>query len=185
MPRAACGGAAPRAGRGFTLIELLVTLLVMALLTGLAALALPRGDDEAMQRESDRLAALLDAARQRAAAAGTPLAWAADARGYTFLQPSPAGWVPLNQAPLQPHAWAWLGTSLPPLFIPRSDASLQAGSVGVLVEGGSTAWGAAPSWLVFGTEPVAAPMRITLTGTDRVVTIDSDGLAPFATRSAR
>jgi len=51
--------------------------------------------------------------------------------------------------------------------------------------GGVAGPGAAPSWLVFGTEPVSPPLDITLQDDGRVVTIASDGLAPFAVHSQR
>ncbi|OZB47299.1 MAG: type II secretion system protein GspH [Thiomonas sp. 14-66-4] len=193
MPTSAAGSSAAMAGRGarqrgFTLVELLVVLLVMALLTGLAALALPRSGQDSMQREADRLAALLDAARQQAAARGEPLAWAPGAAGYTFLQPSPTGWVPLNDAPLVARAWQWLGAggTPPPGYLPRVNAdAVRAGNVVVQASGGASGTGASTSWLVFGTEPVSPPMQVTLQGDGRVVTIASNGLAPFAVSSQR
>lgn len=180
----ASGGAAS----GFTLVELLVALLVMALLTGLAAMALPQSGQESMQREGERLAALLDAAREQAAARGEPLAWAPGPQGYTFLQPSPRGWVALGDAPLTARRWQWLNgdAELPANFQPRgSSASVQAGQVMVLASGGVAGPGAAPNWLVFGTEPVSAPMQVTLQGDGRVITVASDGLAPFTVSSQR
>ncbi|MBW4046543.1 MAG: prepilin-type N-terminal cleavage/methylation domain-containing protein [Proteobacteria bacterium] len=191
MPTLAAGnsaGPARRSPRGFTLVELLVTLLVMALLTGLAALALPQSGQESMQREAERLAALLDAAREQAADRGEPLAWAPGSDGYTFLQPSPRGWIPLDNPPLTARAWQWLDAreTVPPSYLPRSNTpTVQAGDVAVRASGGASGLGASPSWLVFGTEPVSAPMAVTLHGDGRVITIASDGLAPFAVQSAR
>ncbi len=177
-----------RAAPGFTLVELLVALLVMALLTGLAAMALPQTGQESVHREAERLAALLDAAREQAAARGEPLAWAPGPAGYTFLQPSPRGWIALDDAPLTARRWQWLGgdAELPANYQPRNSSnSVQAGAVTVLASGGVAGPGAAPSWLVFGTEPVSPPLQITLRGDGSVVTIASDGLAPFTVRSQR
>ncbi len=191
MPTLAVGNSARRAPcgpRGFTLVELLVTLLVMALLTGLAALALPQSGQESMQREAERLTALLDAAREQAADRGEPLAWAPGPGGYTFLQPSSRGWIPLDSPPLTARAWQWLGDreTVPATYLPRSNTPvLQAGDVEVQASGGASGLGAAPSWLVFGTEPVSGPMAVTLRGDGRIITIASDGLAPFAVHSAR
>ena len=195
MPTSAAGSSVATAAggrgagpRGFTLVELLVVLLVMALLTGLTALALPRSGQDSMQREAERLAALLDAARQQAAARGEPLAWAPGAAGYTFLQPSPAGWVPLNDAPLIARAWQWLdaGGAPSPDYLPRADGSaVRAGNVVVEARGGASGTGASTGWLVFGTEPVSPPMQVTLQGDGRVITIASNGLAPFAVAGQR
>ncbi len=186
-PRAEARASA-HAGHGFTLVELLVALLVMALLTGLAAMALPQSGQDSMQREAERLAALLDAAREQAAARGEPLAWAPGTAGYTFLQPSPRGWVPLDDAPLTARRWQWLSAdaALPAHYQPRGvNATVQAGEVAVRASGGAAGLGAAPSWLVFGTEPVSPPLDVTLQGDGRVITIASDGLAPFTVRSQR
>ena len=191
MPTLAAGNNARpvlRGPRGFTLVELLVTLLVMALLTGLAALALPESGQESMQREAERLAALLDAAREQAADRGEPLAWAPGRDGYTFLQPSPRGWIPLDNPPLTARAWQWLGAgeTVSPTYLPRSNTpTVQAGDVDVQASGGGSGLGASPGWLVFGTEPVSGPMAVTLHGNGRVITIASDGLAPFAVQGAR
>ena len=186
-PRAATRAPA-HASRGFTLVELLVVLLVMALLTGLVAMALPQSGQENMEREAERLAALLNAAREQAAARGEPLAWAPGPAGYAFLQPSPRGWIPLDDAPLTTRRWQWLSgeAALAANYQPRGiQATVQAGPVAVRASGGAAGLGAAPNWLVFGTEPVSPPLQITLRGDGRVVTIASDGLAPFAVRSQR
>jgi len=46
--------------RGFTLVELLVVLLLIALASGLAGLALRDGREDQLEREAQRLAALLE-----------------------------------------------------------------------------------------------------------------------------
>ena len=190
MPTSAAGsrGAARRArGAGFTLIELLVTLLVMALLTGLAALALPHGRDESVQREAQRLAALFDAARSEAADGSMPLVWAPGASGYAFLRPTPLGWRPLQHAPLAPRAWAWSGAEVQAHYLPPPPrgTSVEADGVQVRVDGGSSTSGAPPGWLVFGTEPVSPPIRVVLIEAGRQWIVSSDGISPFATSSQR
>lgn len=158
----------------------------MALLTALAALALPGGDDELARTEAQRLAALFDTAREQAAALSMPVAWAAGPGGYEFLRPSPRGWVPLRQAPLVPRAWSWLGGPAPGAGVPRvGSTSWYAGSVRVQVQGGGGPLGAAPSWLVFGAEPVSQPMRVELDAADLRLSIASDGAQPFEVREQR
>ncbi len=190
MPTSAAGnrGVALRArSSGFTLIELLVTLLVMALLTGLAALALPHGRDESVQREAQRLAALFDAARSEAADGSMPLAWAPGVAGYAFVRPTPNGWRPLAHAPLMPRAWAWSGARVQRDYMPppTRGGSVDADGVRVHVEGGSSTSGAPPGWLVFGTEPVSPPIRVILLESGRAWIIASDGIAPFSTSRQR
>ncbi len=198
MPTSAVGSSGEGAGdrvvpaarqlsAGFTLIELLVTLFVMALLTGVAALALPHGRDDAMRREAQRLAALFEAARTMAADGAEPLVWAPGVSGYDFLRPSPRGWTSLGIAPLTARAWAWSQASPPADYVPlpRRDATVSADGVRISVEGGSGATDVQPGWLVFGTEPVSPPIRVTLRDADQEITIASDGIGPFTLNSRR
>ncbi len=183
MPTSAAGNdhAAPRHD-GFTLIELLVVLMVMSVVTGLAALAIPHGRDDALQREGDRLAALLDAARMRAAAEGMPVAWAPGPSGYTFVRPGPQGWTMVDAPPLASHRWAWDDSDSPtaPQRPPRTpSASILADGITVTTRGGTAAPGAAPAWLVFGGEPVSPPMEVTLRDADMHLMVSSDGISPF------
>ncbi len=55
---------------GFSLVELLVVLLLIALVSGLASLALRDGGQAALEREALRLSALLEAGRAEARASG-------------------------------------------------------------------------------------------------------------------
>lgn len=163
---------------GFTLVELLVTLVVASLLVGLAALALPRGENRALGLEADRLAALLDTARARAAAENRPIAWAPTPDGYLFLTPSPRGWTPLSSDPLIPRRWEWMRGAPAPRAAPaRSSPAVSAGDVVVSASGGAP--GAPAGWLLFGSEPVGPPMRVNLAAPAGAITLSSDGLAPF------
>lgn len=172
---------APRHARagGFTLLEILVTLVIAAMLTGLVALALPAGNEQLAHTEARRLAALLDTAREQAVAQSLPVAWAPGVDGYNFLRPSPHGWVPLLQSPLVSHAWPWVGHAVGPDYLPRMQASQwYAGAVRVRVLGGG-ALGAAPGWLVFGSEPVSQPMRVELDAGSVRLSVWSNGAQPF------
>lgn len=185
MPTSAAGNSRPCRGPrgaqpGFTLIELLATLVVMAMLTALAALAIPSGNDETARVEAQRLAALLDTAREQAVALGMPVAWAPGPDGYTFLRPSARGWVPLDQAPLVARAWSWLGVRVPADYQPRLDsATWYAGAVRIRVLGGGGALGAAPGWLVFGSEPVTQPMGVQLDAGSLLLSVSSNGAQTF------
>ena len=74
----ACGREGPQTkARGFTLIELLIVVAIVALASTLATLALRDPDASALEREADRLSALLEAARAESRASGltAPGAW--------------------------------------------------------------------------------------------------------------
>jgi general secretion pathway protein H len=72
------------ATRGFTLIELVLVVALIAIVSGVATLAV-RGDDERrLSEETARLAALFRMAASEARATGRTLAWEADISGYRF-----------------------------------------------------------------------------------------------------
>ena len=76
-----------RAAGGFTLIELLVVLLIVAVASGAATLALRDGDQMRLDREAERLAAVLESARAQSRSSGLPVRWQAtsDGQGFQFL----------------------------------------------------------------------------------------------------
>jgi len=69
---------------GFTLLELLVVLSIMALATAGVGLAMRDGGATLLQREGERLAAQLDAARAQSRATGVAVRWRGDASGFAF-----------------------------------------------------------------------------------------------------
>ena len=64
-----------RRARGFTLLELLVVISIMALATAGVGLALRDGGQQALEREGERLAVLLESARAQSRASGVPVRW--------------------------------------------------------------------------------------------------------------
>lgn len=61
--------------RGFTLIELLVVLVLVAVASGLASLAIRDPNATALEQEAARLAALLESARAESRASGVMVRW--------------------------------------------------------------------------------------------------------------
>ncbi|HRN65296.1 MAG TPA: prepilin-type N-terminal cleavage/methylation domain-containing protein, partial [Alicycliphilus sp.] len=60
---------------GFTLLELLVVIAIIALATAGVGLALRDSGATALQREGERLAALLESARAQSRASGAAVRW--------------------------------------------------------------------------------------------------------------
>ena len=116
------------ASLGFTLIELLVVIALIAIGTAAVSFSLRDSAATVLERDAERLAALLESARARSRASGMPVKWhpvASDpqqaAGGFVFegLPPQslPNQWLsPLTQA--DTSAWVVLGPD--PIIGPQS-----------------------------------------------------------------
>ncbi|MFT3813881.1 MAG: prepilin-type N-terminal cleavage/methylation domain-containing protein [Acidovorax sp.] len=82
MPTSAAGNS-KRSG-GFTLLELLVVIAIIAIGTAGAALALRDPGQTQLEREGERLAALLESARAQSRTSGNPVYWRALPQGFRF-----------------------------------------------------------------------------------------------------
>jgi general secretion pathway protein H len=96
--------------RGFTLIELLVVLAIIAIGTAGVSLSMRDSAQSALERDAQRLAALLDAARTRSRASGVPVLWRTQMQGDTqrFVfeglpgAPLPTQWLDAQTRSLNP-----------------------------------------------------------------------------------
>ena len=97
------GRAAPRRGAvGFTLIELLVVVALIAMASAAAVLSLREGPGAALERDAQRLAAVLEAARAQARASDVRVLWQPQAGGFV-LRGLPEQATPVGQAWLSPE----------------------------------------------------------------------------------
>ncbi len=144
----------PRAG-GFTLIELLVVIAIIAIATAGVGLALRNTGQESLDREAERLSALLEAARAQSRASGMAVRW--------------------RTTPEGPTNFSFDG--LPPGTLPT--AWLSAGIVAQPLAGD----GSAVAALQLGPDPIIAAQQVLLTSEGppaRTLRIATDGLRPFA-----
>jgi general secretion pathway protein H len=86
---------ARRPAAGFTLLELLVVLAIVAVASAGVAFALRDAGGAPLEREAQRLGALLDSARARSRLTGQPVRWLADPQGFHF-EGLPRGALPEN-----------------------------------------------------------------------------------------
>ena len=135
--------------RGFTLVELLVVLVLIALSAGVASLALRDPAASRLDREAARLVALLEAGRAEARANGVAVRFE------------------LSGADVPGQAFRFIG--LPPRIdmpVHWLHEGVQAHIVGARALG-------------LGPEPLIGAQRIELRLDERLLTLATDGLAPF------
>lgn len=99
-----CRGCSASA-KGFTLLELLVVLSLIAMATAGVSLSLRDSADSALQRDAERLAALLETGRAQARANGLPVVWRTQGSGFVFEGLPPPG---------LPDRWLSENTRTPP-----------------------------------------------------------------------
>jgi general secretion pathway protein H len=149
---------------GLTLLELLVVLAIIGFAMAGVSLSLRDSNQTQLEREAQRLVAVLEAARAQSRTSGIALIW----------QPTPEGFV--IRPALAPNPIA-----------ARTETWLTAGTQAVVSTATTSANNTAPAnLLVLGPEPILTPARITLSVTAAsntkatlALTIGTDGLRPF------
>ena len=97
---------------GFTLIEMLLALTIVAILLGLAVLAIPNYDDRYWRNDLDQLVSTLNAAQDESQSSGIPVSVAITQSGWRFSETTPtrqaqdptltSTFIP---EAYKPHAW--------------------------------------------------------------------------------
>lgn len=92
--------ARPDRQRGFTLMEIVIVAAIIAIGSAVAVLAWPDSAVKSLEREGDRLAALLESARVHSRASGNAIIWRATENGFVFegqaphfIQSLPTRWL--------------------------------------------------------------------------------------------
>lgn len=140
--------------RGFTLLELMVVVAIIAIATAGVVVAIPDGSHTALERDAQRLAALLDSARAQSRASGLAVTWHATPEGFKFeglpktLNKNTGELEDLSSFPSN---WLSPTTSV--------DSSIR---------------------LTLGPEPIINRQEVLLSNAGRSLKIATDGLQPFA-----
>ncbi len=82
--------------RGFTLLELLVVVSIIAIASAGVVFAIRDSAETALEREGERLAALLEAGRAMSRSSGQVIRWSDTPEGFSFDGPAAAS---------LPHNW--------------------------------------------------------------------------------
>jgi general secretion pathway protein H len=146
--------------RGFTLLELLVVLVIAGVLLGMVGLSAVQGERQVLQGEAQRVALLLQLARDEAIVRNRPIAFEADSERYRFLIRDGSKWETLTQDDLL-HEREFRRAPI--------DLAINPSTVAESV----------PMRIVFGREPVDKPFVLTFTLGDASVAIRADGVGHF------
>ena len=170
--------------QGLTLLELLVVLAIIGFAMAGVSLSLRDSSQTQLEREAQRLVAVLEAARAQSRTSGIALIW----------QPTPEGFV--IRPALAPNAAQGNNpaiTAAPSIaanpIAARTETWLTAGTQAAISTASASALAnniAPANLIVLGPEPILTPARITLSVTAAnntkatpALTIGTDGLRPF------
>ena len=152
-----------RAG-GFTLLELLVVLVVMGIMLGMVSINAIPNKKQALLGDAQRIALLLQLAREEAIVRNRPVAFELDSEQFRFFVRGDTSWQLLNDNDLFRER-SFQRSPLIITMVPNS---------------GQTTL---PIKIVFGREPVDKPFNLTLGYEDASVSILADGLGHFSVES--
>jgi general secretion pathway protein H len=156
--------------QGLTLLELLVVLAIIGFSLAGVSLSLRDSSQTQIEREAQRLVAILEAARAQSRTSGIALIWQATPEGFVIRAASASTPAQANN-PIADRTQTWLTTGTQAVV---STVSVSANN------------SAAANLVVLGPEPILTPTRITLTLATAnntkptpALSIGTDGLRPF------
>ncbi len=149
-----------RPARGFTLLELLVVLVIAGIAMGFVAFQAMPDERQQLHNEAQRIALLMQLARDEAIVRNRPVAFESDADGYRFLVRDDNKWIGLEgDEMLRARPF-----KRPPVSLVIAPASAGESN---------------PLRIVFGREPVDKPFVLTLASDHVSVAIRADGIGHF------
>jgi general secretion pathway protein H len=147
--------------RGFTLLELLIVMVIVGITLGMVSFNAMPDDRQILQRDAQRIALLLQLARDEAIVRNRPIAFEAEADRYRFLLRDEHTWQTLDRDELL-HEREFKRS---PVMFSLSPPAAEP---------------ATPLRIIFGREPVSKPFVLTLAIGDAQAAIRADGIGHFA-----
>lgn len=148
------------ASRGFTLLELLIVLVIVGITLGMVSFNAMPNDQKVLQNDAQRIALLLQLARDEAIVRNHPIAFETEPDRYRFLIHNEHAWQVLKQDDLlreRELKKSPVTFSIRPLSLEQT----------------------LPIRIVFGREPVDKPFDLTLSLGGASVVIHADGIGHF------
>lgn len=145
---------------GFTLLELLIVLVILGIMLGAVTLTSIQTDQQRLQTDAQRIAILLQLAREEAIVRNHPTAFEATQQGYQFLELIDGRWLALVDVDtLRPREFAF------PIVKLDIEPNEQFSSEKIRI--------------LFGREPVSKPFILHMQVAENRVAIQADGVGHF------
>jgi len=150
----------PRRAGGFTLVEIMVVMVIIGITLGMVSLNAIPSPRQDLQKEAQRLALLLQLARDEAIVRNRLVTFEATPERYNFLVRNETRWDPITTDDLL-RAREFKNAPLTLLLDPSSAGTIN------------------PLRITFGREPVDKPFVLTLASDGNSVAIRADGVGHF------
>lgn len=148
--------------RGFTLLELLVVLVIAGLTVGMVSFNAMPSERQNLQKDAQRIALLLQLARDEAIVRNRHIAFEADENQYRFLIKEEGSWQAIEDAELLRER----SFNRAPIALSIKPAATELEEPGKLR-------------IVFGREPVDKPFVLSFAKGESLVEISADGIGHF------